>query len=66
MIRCRKCGRLCADCLVRACKHPTVKAVFGEHICMYCCLKCKFHIRLTINEHGLCGVKCGYKGERSL
>lgn len=63
-IRCDKCGRLLRPCTIANCKHPAVNKVFGEHICMYCCRKCKFHILLTIKEHGLGGVKCGYNEER--
>lgn len=65
MIRCRKCGRLCADCLIGSCQHPSVNTVFGKQICMYCCKGCKFHIQLNIRDHGVCGVKCRYHEEGS-
>ena len=64
--RCNKCGRLCAGNLIGTCKHPAVNSVFGNYICMYCCRGCKFHIQLTVETDGLCGVKCGYNNERSL
>ena len=64
-VRCDKCGRAFAECVVANCKHPAVNQVFGTHICMYCCIGCKFHIRLTVEKHGMCGVQCGYNEERS-
>lgn len=64
-VRCNKCGREYPRCSVANCKHPAVNRVFGKNICMYCCRKCKHHIQLTVKEHGLNGVQCGYDEERS-
>ena len=62
--RCDKCGRICADNIVATCEHPAVNRVFGNHICMYCCRKCKHHYLLTVKEYGFCGVQCRYpKGD---
>lgn len=44
-LACAKCGRLLSDAIVRKCPHEAVNRLLGEHICIYCCQKCKFHTR---------------------
>ena len=63
LVACDKCGEERPRCSIAKCPHPAVNRVFGENVCMYCCRKCKFHIRLTVKEHGLNGVQCGYGKE---
>ena len=56
-ITCDRCKRDYNPVTVRTCKHPSVIKHFGTHVCMYCCRKCKFHIK-----NGA-AVMCGYKEE---
>lgn len=56
---CSRCKRLFYSSAVATCPHPGVNQCFGEHICMYCCMKCKHHIKNKIPH----GVKCGYGGD---
>lgn len=57
-ITCGRCKRLFYSFSVAKCPHPTVNKYFGQHICIYCCSKCKHHIKFE--HHG--GVACGYNG----
>ena len=58
-ILCARCKRLFYPCAVAHCPHPAVNEHFGERICMYCCMKCKHHKKIT--NPG--GVTCGYGGD---
>ena len=53
---CNRCKRQHTALAVAHCKHPAVNKHFGEHICMYCCMKCKFHVKVT----NPCGITCSY------
>lgn len=63
-VKCSKCGHKFAECAVRHCPHPAVKAHYdGEdtHICIYCCRGCEYG-----TGSALCGAMgCSYKTERS-
>ena len=43
--------------MVRECPHPRVREVYGGHICVYCCKKCKFRVPVKYFD----GLKCGYQ-----
>lgn len=45
MKKCSHCKREFHDCAVRKCPHPSVNKHFGTDICVYCCMKCKHHIK---------------------
>ena len=53
-IMCDRCKRLFNFYSVAKCKHAAVNQHFGEHICMYCCMKCKHHSKIP--DCG--GIKC--------
>lgn len=54
---CDRCGRQFNSGTVQTCKHEAVNNVYGTHICMYCCFKCKYVKRLQYGH-----VTCGYDG----
>lgn len=58
-ILCGRCKRLFYPCAVATCPHPAVNQHFGKHICMYCCMKCEHHKKIT--NPG--GVTCVYGGD---
>ena len=49
---CDRCKRLFHSYAVANCKHEAVNKYYGQHICVYCCKKCKHH------EKVICGVRC--------
>ena len=53
---CSRCGREWHAAMVRECPHPKVNEVYGEHICIYCCKRCKLRIPVQYID----GLKCGY------
>lgn len=57
-IMCDRCKRRLHVISVARCRHPAVNQHFGEHVCMYCCMKCKYHIK-NYNPHS---ISCGYTG----
>ena len=42
-IMCDRCKRLYRSLAVAQCNHTAVNQHYGNHICMYCCRKCKHH-----------------------
>ena len=55
---CGRCRRERHSFSALRCKHPAVRRTYGEcHICMYCCMTCKHHVK---GEWG--GIRCGYEG----
>lgn len=54
---CSRCQKVWQAGMVLACKHPKVRSVFGENICMYCCKRCKHRETFEYMD----GVRCGYK-----
>ena len=54
---CDRCKREFRPGVILNCHHEAVNKHFGEHICMYCCMKCKHHIKHV----SPCAVSCGYK-----
>ena len=56
---CSRCKRLFNSCVVGQCPHPAVNQCYGDHICMYCCLKCKHHKKIK----SIGGITCGYGGD---
>ena len=44
-LTCARCGYTFASTVVRKCPHEAVNRLLGEHICIYCCKKCKFHTK---------------------
>lgn len=55
---CNRCKRTYHSISVAHCRHPTINQYIGKHICMYCCAKCKHHIKNN-NPHS---ISCGYIG----
>ena len=45
-IMCDRCKRLFNSYSVANCNHTAVNQHFGNHICMYCCMKCKHHKKI--------------------
>lgn len=43
---CDRCKRTYHSISVARCRHPTVNQHIGEHICVYCCMKCKHHKKI--------------------
>ena len=44
-VMCDRCKRLYHSIAVANCKHEVVNQYYGEHICVYCCKKCKHHTK---------------------
>ena len=61
LIRCDKCGYSYQDHAIRTCPHPAVNRIYGKHICVYCCSKCKYAERFDY----IGGVGCGYANAES-
>lgn len=54
--RCDRCKREYRTISVSTCPHPKVNQYLGNHICVYCCKRCKHHIDVPW------ALKCGYIG----
>jgi len=44
--QCDRCKRTFRSISVAHCRHPTVNQHIGNHICIYCCMKCKHHKKM--------------------
>jgi len=49
---CDRCKRLYHSYTVANCKHEAVNKHYGQHICLYCCMRCKHHKKVDF------GVMC--------
>lgn len=47
VIMCNRCKRLFNSYSVAKCNHEAVNKHYGNRICMYCCMKCKHHKKIT-------------------
>lgn len=60
VVVCDRCRRAFRDSIVRHCPDKAVNKYLGEHICIYCCKRCKHHTTVPY-----CGaIGCEYT-ERS-